>query len=109
MGLYSDIIECDKCGYSDATWREESSYAVYSCPLCCWKSFDGDVRAARNDEGRAHNPTKKEINRAKKYILYIEISQLNSMDIFDYDLVSYVDNEIEFMKKLLETVFIKEE
>lgn len=104
MSSYSDSTECNKCGYEGATRREENHYVVYYCPLCGWQTFDGDDEAYHENESKKYNPTDVEIKRAKRYIIYLEISQLSSMVIYDYDLVSYRDDELEFMKKLLETV-----
>jgi len=109
MGSWAGSTNCEKCGFESAIRREENHYVVYSCPLCGWQEFNGDAKSYIENEGSEHNPTKEEIERAKKYIKYIKISQLSSVDIYNYDLTSYVYDEIEFMKKLLETVFDNEE
>jgi len=110
MGSYSNSTICEKCGFKNAQSREENHYTVYLCPLCGWQEFSGDAESYAEDEGPEYNPTKEEIERAKRYILYIKISQLNFNNIiYDYDLNSYVYTEEGFMKKLLELVFIYEE
>lgn len=104
MSSYSDSTECDKCGYDGATERSESSYTVYYCPLCGWQDFTGDAASYHYEESGKYNPTDIEIERAKRYIIYLKISQLSSTVVYDYDLISYRNNESVFIKKLMEIV-----
>jgi len=105
MSSYSHPTKCEKCGYEGATKREESYYTVYYCPLCGWQDFFGDDDSYNANEGRKYNPTEDDIARAKRYIKYLEISELDFSIVYDYDLISYRGNEFKFMKELLEIVF----
>lgn len=104
MSSYSDNTECEKCGYSGATERSENNYTVYYCPLCGWQDFTGDATSYHYEESGEYNPTSAEIEKAKRYIEYLEISQLNPIVVYEYDLVRYRNGELEFMKKLMKTV-----